>query len=228
MTLTSKDRQALIQRYKKLQYYRALAKVQYQFRDMFKNKDFDQYAQLPSSLREDQLKQLVASERAIMKSVPKAGDRKVRVQAIAQDQIRTILNMNNGRRSAYVKCGPQVSMGVSKFRSGNDYNIVVGWMWTMKVFNTLYRQTTKDLGPWFILSATKLRVNDRNIDLYGVTAFNRNTETTTQGYVAQTKTPAKNTTFAVKAPVAVKRANEMLSKEMNYKILGSNEESEND
>lgn len=144
-----------------------------------------------------------------------------RVKRRTIDLIEAILETSShrSRNKTQVHFGKDVVGYRRKKDSYSIFEIHVGWMWKFKVWDQLYMSA--DFGPWLILSADKVKVNHRFIDVYEVKAFHRDTGDTSDGYVAVTKTKTRKSFFGLYAAKAIKQADAEVQAQLNEALKGT-------
>jgi hypothetical protein len=100
----------------------------------------------------------------------------------------------------------------------SSFNITIGYMWMHKVHKQLYENCITNYGTHIILSAEKVRVNHKWIELFEVRTFHVGTHAMRSGYVARTKTPKRNAVFNTNAAVAVTQAENCMIGEMKQNL----------
>lgn len=111
--------------------------------------------------------------------------------------------------------GKEVSAERISLRNRSSYNITVGFMWNRRIYEEFYERTNDHLGSYIILSAEKVRVNHKWIDLFEAKTFHPGTGEIRCGYVARTKTPQRHVVFDDNASKAARKAEDKMIKEMN-------------
>lgn len=200
-------------RYMKLKYLKAVAAVQYQFKDWLDKTD---QKLLQQGLRSEDLKTQIETVKKI-------------------DQYRTTFK---GRNRSAIMAKVETLLGVNavialevggkgKPESSNKSNgchmIHVGYMWLYRVHKPLYVDAERrDYKKYLILSADRVRVTSEIFNLYEVKAYNPNTGKAADGYVAQAKhAEQKHSAFGFTVAQAIKGAEQLMSVDIN-KVMGIN------
>lgn len=210
-------REDAVKLWKRIQYYRAIGRVQWEHRDYL---SIDDPKFMPKGLRSGDLRETMKSNRLELKERPSPNDHRRNHVIASRHLVKHVMGLNMGtKRDASVGIGGRPQASRTKSLGAFYYTITVGHMWRYKVYEKLYRGTTL-VGEWLILSADKIRVNDKLIDLYEVDAYNYETDERTTAYVAQTKTEKRHTAFGKTVKQAVSRATALLNDELDNAILG--------
>jgi len=212
------DRESALTEWKKLQYLRDICRVQYQHKGFIQeNERF-----LLVGHRYDDTVKLIQQTRAELSRTkgPKAWMQANKT--MVSHLVLTAMGIDyQSRRNGNVSLGGRPNVERKTRQGAYFYHVRVGHMWLNKVYNPLYQRT--DLakqGSWLILTADKVRVNDKLVSLYEVTAYNYETNETARAYVAQAKTEKRQTAFGKTAKLAVARVNDILSDELDKALLG--------
>lgn len=136
-----------------------------------------------------------------------------------QSQFKT--NSDRDRPLSFTIGGtPKARKYKSKYGHNWQYEVKVGWLWKSKVWDNFYTGAYH-FAEYFILSADKIRVNSKHIELYEVKAFHRTSGETVNGYVAKTKSPRKTCVFNQRAALAAKQAEVELQAELDLLLKGT-------
>jgi hypothetical protein len=194
-------------RFKRLQYLKAVARIQYEYKDWL---DQTEQRFLPMGLRVADLKEQIRRAR-LSDFEPSFMEMNNKFIGVA---IQGLIPLS--RVSVSVQVG-----GTPKGEKGSGKRIIrVGYMWRYKVYRPLYEGTKKDFKSWIILSADRVRVNSKIMNLYEVKAFDYRSGQTVQGYVAQAKeTEKKHTAFGHTAKEAIKATERLMLKDID-KVMG--------
>ncbi len=202
--------------WKKLQYLKAVRRLQYEYRDWFaeRERDYD----LPNGLRPDDT--IDAIEKV----------RKDQTKYVQTFRGVNVTRIQIGAKAAFSP-GARTTLSIQvggvpkgqKDRNWKRHLIRLGHMWNYKVNIPIYQEGGAEFGIWFILNAEPLRVNSRTMRLWEVQAYNKNNGETSTAYVAQTKnTEKKLTAFGLTATQAIRNAERMVSDAVD-EMLGVNE-----
>lgn len=203
-------------RWLRLQYLKDIAALQRKHREYMKICDGDIINQ---SLKQSSISLAIRNTRyEIASGQPLGMKEKARAQAV--ERIKSIFDPTMSRRISL-----KVSMGkdVGVYADGITRHVTVGYMWNVKVWGNIYKGTKKrDFGEWIILSADKVKVNSKLVDLYEAKAMHSTTTDFCSGYVAVSKTEKRYAAFGRNAQQAIKKCEAMLSKQIDN-ILTSQE-----
>lgn len=138
-----------------------------------------------------------------------------RIAALLTDVLKKI----SKNKYANVVCGTQIEAYKSK-SSRHAVVFSVGYRWEEHVFLPLYTNVSTDYGDRIILSADKMRINEKWVELYEVKTFSVSKNMVETMYVGRTKTTNRRCCMARTIKAAVEATKRMVDEEIDKALIG--------
>lgn len=212
----AEKRAEAVRRHQRIQAFRHVLRLKHTLKDYL--------AEAPYG---DNLKKIVEEANTALQSAKAARQgyqrdfRRLEVSK-ASNMIGALLGIGSVRgRSLRLTMGKQLRAEKNK----GKFHITVGWMWNHRVYDHLYRGCICQYGDWVILSAKRLRINQRYTEIYEVRAYNYGTDAMADGYVAVAVIDGNRTAFFdKKVHIAAKLANDVIAKHIDKLLEGTTDD----